>query len=115
MSSVLLERGREVGYRGLRMTAEEHVDLPPDGFLRELFNGLVWMSSSPAPFHQQVITRISARMDELPERNPMESVMVAVDVRACPAGQTETRKRSIMPGHWTSSTVATPLPAAKTG
>ncbi len=46
-------------YHGLRMTAAEYMELEPDGYRYELIDGLVCISPSPTPRHQEIATIIA--------------------------------------------------------
>jgi Uma2 family endonuclease len=81
MSPTLLEPGREAKYRGLRMTADHYLALPPDGFLYELVDGVVCMSPSPVPRHQKVSTEVAVQIGLFLRQRPLGQVMVEVDVR----------------------------------
>jgi len=79
-TSLVCPASREVRYRGLRMTAEEYLQLEDDGFRYELIDGVICMSPSPTAVHQKVATRIAAQIVAYLEKHPVGEVFVEVDV-----------------------------------
>lgn len=72
---------REAAYRGLRMTADEYLALPDDGFRYELVDGVVCRSPSPSFEHQSVSTEVAAQIAAYLAGNPIGRVIVEVDVK----------------------------------
>lgn len=81
-ASVVIEapKGTEARYRGLRMTADEYFALEDDGFLYELVDGVVCMSPSPTPEHQDAATQISAQIATFLNDHLVGKVFVELDV-----------------------------------
>ncbi len=81
-ASVLIEapKGSEARYRGLRMSANEYFALEDDGFLYELVDGVVCMSPSPTPEHQDAATQIAVQIGSYLDKNPVGKVFVELDV-----------------------------------
>lgn len=72
---------REARYRGLRMSADEYFELEDDGFLYELIDGVVCMSPSPTPDHQDAATQIAAQIVAHLNEHPVGKVFVELDVK----------------------------------
>ncbi len=70
----------EVCYHGLRMTAEEFMNLPECECKYELVDGVVFMSPSATPPHQRILTRIAHDIATYLDQNPIGEVYVEVDV-----------------------------------
>ena len=58
--SVAVSEHIEAAYRGLRMSADEFLEIPDDGYNYELIDGVVMMSPSPSPQHQALATELVA-------------------------------------------------------
>jgi len=86
VASVLIAspEGREARYRGLRMTADEYFALEDDGFLYELVDGVVCMSPSPTPDHQDAATQITVQIGGYLEKNPVGKVFIELDAHLGP-------------------------------
>lgn len=68
-------------YAGLRMQAEEYFRLANDGHRYELVNGVVILSPSPTPRHQQVMLKIAAQLSAFLEKHPVGAAYPETDVR----------------------------------
>lgn len=68
-------------YAGLRMTADEYLRLEPDGYWYELVDGVVILSPSPTPQHQQVALEVAFQIKSFLRSHPSGSVYLDVDVR----------------------------------
>jgi len=62
------------------MTADEYYRLDDDGFRYELIDGVICMSPSPTPNHQNIALRISSWILAHLERHPVGTVLADVDV-----------------------------------
>ena len=71
---------RTAQYRGLRMTAEEYLQLEEDGCRYELVDGVVCMSPSPLYKHQKVAAEVLAQIAWFLRTNPLGDVLAEVDV-----------------------------------
>lgn len=71
---------RQGGYHGLRMSAEQYLQLEDDGTRYELIDGVVTMSPSALPHHQKVATRIAVQIGSFLETHPVGEVYTEVDV-----------------------------------
>lgn len=69
------------GFAGLRMTAEEFFGLPDDGRWYELVDGIVFMSPSPTPRHQQVMLEIARQLANYLDLHPVGIVLAETDVQ----------------------------------
>lgn len=76
----IIERESEPLYRGLRLTAEEYFELPDDGYRYELIDGVVCMSPSPMPKHQEIITHIAVEIGTFLRAHKLGKVYVEIDV-----------------------------------
>jgi Uma2 family endonuclease len=63
------------------MTADEYLALPDDGHRYELIDGVVVMSPSPLPEHQDVRSLIERRLGDHVEQHRLGVVLSEVDVR----------------------------------
>lgn len=72
---------REAQYQGLRMTADEYLSLPNDGFRYELVDGVVFMSPSASFWHQRIAAEIVTQIRTYLNENPVGEVAFEVDVR----------------------------------
>lgn len=71
----------ESKYRGLRMTADEYLDLPDDGHRYELIGGVVCTSPSPSFPHQRIATEIASQISQYIGKTGSGAVVIEVDVR----------------------------------
>lgn len=71
-------------YLGLRLSADEYLALPDDGFKYQVINGVVVMSPRPTPRHQLVLSAINAQLFGYLESNPIATAFPEVDVRFAP-------------------------------
>lgn len=67
-------------YHGLRMSAEEYYQLEDDGNWYEVIDGVVFMSPSPTPSHQQIALHIAGQLGPYLEIHPVGRAYVEVDV-----------------------------------
>lgn len=79
MSTTSLERCG-ARYRGLRMSADEYFQLEDDGFRYELIDGVVFMSPSPTPRHQDVTLQLLMEIGSWLRDHPIGKVLSEVDV-----------------------------------
>lgn len=70
----------ESTYAGLRMSADEFLEIPDDGNFYELIDGVVVMSPSPTPRHQRVAMRISFLIGTYLDTNPVGELFAEIDV-----------------------------------
>jgi len=68
-------------YNGLRMTAEEYLQLPVDGQRYELVDGVVIMTPSPLPEHQEIAALVTHLLISQLASAPGARVIPDVDVR----------------------------------
>jgi Uma2 family endonuclease len=71
-------------YTGLRLSADEYLSLPDDGFRYQVINGVVVMSPSPTPRHQTVLHEISGQLRDFLKTRPIARVFPDIDVRFGP-------------------------------
>ncbi len=81
MATVVLTGRQEARYRGLRMTADEYLALPDDGYRYELVDGVICMSPSPAPRHQEIVVEIGSQIRNQLVQRRVGRVFVDVDVK----------------------------------
>ncbi len=79
VSTVAIER-TEAQYRGLRMSADDFLQIPDDGFNYELIDGVVVMSPSPTPQHQAVAMEISVQIGSYLRDHPVGQAFAELDV-----------------------------------
>ena len=70
----------EPSYCGLRMTADEFLQIPDDGYNYELIDGVVQMSPSPEPQHQSVAGEIFRQIGNYLMEHPVGRVWPELDV-----------------------------------
>ena len=68
-------------YAGLRMTADEFLELDGDGFRYELVNGVVGVSPSPALRHQRIAMEISRQLAPFLHDHAVGEIVPDVDVK----------------------------------
>jgi len=73
-------RGDVPRFGGLRMTAEDFFQLPDDGHDYELLDGVVIMTPSPSPRHQQVAGEILFQLQAFLKQNPVGKAFHETDV-----------------------------------
>ncbi len=78
--AVVISESVEARYRGLRMTADEFLEIPDDGYNYELIDGVVIMSPSPSPKHQAVAWEISTQLGMYLRDHPVGSAFAELDV-----------------------------------
>lgn len=78
-STIVLEY-TEAQFRGLRMTADEFLQIPDDGYNYELIDGVVVMSPSPSPKYQRVAVEIAAQIAWFLRDHPVGEVFPEIDV-----------------------------------
>src|SRR2546421_10095414 len=71
----------DMGYSGLRMTAEEFFRLGETPERYELIDGVVVMSPSPTMRHQTILHLIQAQAEEWRQANPGSRVTPGIDIR----------------------------------
>jgi Uma2 family endonuclease len=71
-------------YIGLRLSADEYLALPDDGFKYQVINGVVVMSPSPTPRHQKILFEIAGQLRDYLKAQPVAHVVPDVDVRFAP-------------------------------
>ncbi len=67
-------------FRGLRMTADEFLQIPDDGYNYELIDGVVMMSPSPSPQHQRIAMEIAFQLKLYLRDHPVGEVLPEIDV-----------------------------------
>jgi len=67
-------------YHGIRMSAEQYLNLPESECKYELIDGVVFMSPSATPLHQKIITRLAQYIANHLDDHPIGEVYVEVDV-----------------------------------
>lgn len=67
-------------YAGLRMSADEYLALPDDGFRYEVIDGVVIMAPRPKPRHQLVLRRLSRQLERFLDHHPIGEFLPQVDV-----------------------------------
>ncbi len=81
MSSIAAVRGRtEPQYGGLRITTEEFQQLDDDGYRYELVDGVVTVTPSPTPQHQDALREILVQIDMYLRGHPEGKVFPELDV-----------------------------------
>ena len=68
-------------YAGLRMSADEYLQLPDDEFKYELVDGVVVLSPSPEPKHQQVLSEVIYQLKAYLRSHPAGSCYPETDIR----------------------------------
>jgi Uma2 family endonuclease len=76
--------GRFAKFAGLRMDADEYLSLQDDGFRYELIDGVVVMSPSPTPEHQDIRGEIEYQLRDFIEEHQSGLVLSEVDLRLSP-------------------------------
>lgn len=80
MTTLTCSGRKEPRSAGLRMTAEEYLQLEEDRFRYELIDGVICLSPSPTPRHQHVMLRIVTDIHAFLEANAVGYVLFGVDV-----------------------------------
>lgn len=81
VGSVNISNGHDPCYRGLRLTADDYFSLDDDGFRYELVDGVICMSPSPTPGHQEIVLEIGAQIRNHLEQHPIGRAFVELDVQ----------------------------------
>jgi Uma2 family endonuclease len=81
MATTILTGNQAARYRGLRMTADEHLGLEDDGCCYERVDGVVCTSPRPTPSHQEITPEIGSQIRNHVARRRCGRVFVEVDVR----------------------------------
>ncbi len=68
-------------YIGLRMSADEFLALPDDGFKYQVIGGVVVMSPSPTPHHQALLLEVCSQIRDFLKVQPIARVFPDIDVR----------------------------------
>ncbi len=72
-------------YHGLKMTADQYLQLPDDGQRYELIEGVLYMVPSPLLVHQKVSLRLTLLLDDFVEEHQLGEVYNApLDVHLSP-------------------------------
>lgn len=71
-------------YAGLRLSADEFLALPDDGFKYQVINGVALMSPSPTPRHQGLLLELSGQFREYLRAHPVARMFPDIDVRFAP-------------------------------
>ncbi len=74
----------DLGYAGLRMTADEYLALGETQERYQLIDGVVTMSPKPTPLHQGLIVQIIFHLETFARANPGVLVFPDTDVRFGP-------------------------------
>ncbi len=75
-----VEMAADSPYVGLRMSADEFLQIQDDGNFYELIDGVIIMSPSPTPKHQGAMIEITGQIFEYLRRNPIGQVFAELDV-----------------------------------
>ncbi len=67
-------------FRGLRMTADEFLQIPDDGYNYELIDGVVMMSPGPTPQHQRIAMEIAFQLATYLRDHPVGAALPEIDV-----------------------------------
>lgn len=78
--SVAVSERTEAQFRGLRMTADEFLELPDDGYNYELIDGVVVMSASRNPQHQRITMEIATQIALFLRNHAVGEVLPEIDV-----------------------------------
>src|SRR5262245_14955434 len=78
--SHLADRPEFGGYVGLRMSADEFLDIPEDGAFYELIDGVVVVSPSPVPLHQEALIEVAYQIHRHVKTHRVGKAYVEVDV-----------------------------------
>lgn len=70
----------DAGYLGLRMTSDEFLHIPDDGYNYELVDGIVSITPSPEPAHQSVTGEIYCQLANYLHAKPVGKVWPELDV-----------------------------------
>jgi Uma2 family endonuclease len=73
------ERGHPE-FAGLRMSVDEFLELPDDGFKYELIDGVVVVSPRPRPWHQGVAIEVLAQLHQFLQTHPVGKAFMECDV-----------------------------------
>lgn len=76
--------GRAPRYGGLRMSADEYLALPDDGFRYELVNGVVLVSPNASVTHQRAAGTIFVQIANYLQQHHGGEVLYETDVRLAP-------------------------------
>jgi Uma2 family endonuclease len=68
-------------YSGMRLTSDEYLALPDDGFRYELIDGVVVMSPTPKPDHQDAVAAIEFQIRLFLREHPIGRLYEDIDVR----------------------------------
>jgi len=68
-------------YLGLRMTADEFLELPESPIHYELANGVVVMSPSPSPPHQRIVRELLLQIAAYLDTHALGEVLPDIDVK----------------------------------
>jgi Uma2 family endonuclease len=71
----------DIGYAGLRMSADEYLALGETQERYELIDGVVVVSPSPTPRHQKVVTRLLWQLVQWQDQQPGAEVFPDTDVK----------------------------------
>jgi Uma2 family endonuclease len=98
-----LPRGpRDIGYAGLRMTADEYLALGETRERYELIDGIVVMSPSPSTRHQKLIRLIWKQIERALESHPGAEVFHDTDLRIGPVLVYQPDLMCYLPGRFAS-------------
>lgn len=75
-----IESASESAYVGLRMSADEFLQIPDDGQFYELIDGVIVMSPSPTPRHQKTAMEVSLQLGMFLREHPIGDVFPELDV-----------------------------------
>lgn len=79
-TSLQIPSASEAGFCGVRMTADEFLELPEDGCNYELIDGVVIVSPSPKPPHQSIAGEIFRQLANYLESSPVGEALSETDV-----------------------------------
>jgi len=81
MSAIAPQPGQVARYRDQRMSAEDFLALPPDGYRYELIDGVARMSPSASFPHQLIAAEIVIQIGAFLKDHPIGVVATDVDIR----------------------------------
>lgn len=84
MAREILEEHANEGYLGLRMTADEFLALPEDSRHYELIDGVVVMSPSASPDHQDIMGELLFQLRSFLNTHPFGKAVSDVDIKIAP-------------------------------
>ncbi len=75
-----LRNGRQPQYHGRRVTLEEYLDLPDDGFRYDMIDGVLYVATSHTPKHGRAEPRFAHIVLNYLDEHPVADVFLETDV-----------------------------------